>query len=175
MLLHHPWIANSNTSTTPTIKSVKKSNSTVLNNYLHKALEKDDTITLDISRSMKLMSPTSPLSHINSPLSPPPIPPPHHLISPIINQHYDLHQQSPTKQQKSPSLFAKKSFASIHQQPRNNNPGLLTRQSMPVLVTNRQDQQNENISLPHVHNLIECSFPKGKGKFIQVCFSYHVY
>ncbi|KAG2197477.1 hypothetical protein INT47_003085 [Mucor saturninus] len=51
---------------------------------------------------------------------------------------------------------------------------LITRQSMPIVSNQyqqqqkQQQQQERDQSSPHVHNLIECSFPKGAGQ-CKVC------
>lgn len=155
MLLHHPWVtASPSTSSSTITKHVRKSNSTILNHYLQKTIEKDDTIVLgNYSPSSPYY--TSPIhSQQQHPLSP------SHLKQPSPPPHSDL----PTFQTKSISSFANK----FNKRSTNLNAvGLTARQSMPAIVLNKQ--QTHDIPLtPHVHNLIDCSFPKGAGQ-CKVC------
>jgi serine/threonine protein kinase len=144
-LLHHPWVTQQSTiPPTCPITPVARSNSTILNNYLKKTTKKDDKIILDTSNPMKIMSP-SPVAPYYSPIS-----------NTLIRQH-ELPTFQPSK-----SLFASK-----FNQRQDGKKSLLTRQSMPI-VSNQYQQQQKQEHIPHVHNLIECSFPKGKDITIKM-------
>lgn len=139
MLLHHPWVTASPSSSTTT-KHVRKSNSTILNHYLQKTTEKDDTIALGNNSPSPSPYYTSPINAQQHPLST------NHLKQ-SSPPHCDL-----------PTLQSKSSFANKLNKRNPAAVGLTARQSMPAIVVNKQ----HDIPLtPHVHNLIDCSFPKG--------------
>ncbi|KAG2234680.1 hypothetical protein INT48_005832 [Thamnidium elegans] len=149
-LLHHPWVTQQPVMTTPLVspiipKPVTRDNSTILDNYLKKNTQKDDKIIIDTSRE----SNSPPVPHC----SPIPPTPPHHLLSP--------------KDHSLPSFQSKSLFANKFSQRQRGEGTLLSRQSMPVVSNQFQQQQQVGLS-PHVHNLIECSFPKGAGQ-CKVC------
>lgn len=140
MLLHHPWVTVSPSSSTTT-KHVRKSNSTILNHYLQKTTEKDDTIALGNNSPSSSPYYTSPINAQQHPLST------NHLKQ-SSPPHCDL-----------PTFQSKSSFANKLNKRNPAAVGLTARQSMPAIVVNKQ----HDIPLtPHVHNLIDCSFPKGK-------------
>lgn len=157
MLLHHPWVtaspSTSNSSSTAT-KHVRKSNSTILNHYLQKTTEKDDTIVLGNHSPAPSSSPyyTSPI-HSHQQQQQHSLSPTSHIKQPSPPPHGDL----PTFQTKSISSFANK----FNKRSTNVNAvGLTARQSMPAIVLNKQQPHDIPLT-PHVHNLIDCSFPKG--------------
>lgn len=149
-------------ATTNTTKQVTRTNSIMLNSYLK--IKRDDKVMIPdvpkpkprISSSMKISSPISVV--------------PHHHHSPIIPSP-PTHSVSP-KDHSLPSFQSKSVFASKFNQRQRGEGALLARQSMPIVSNQyqqhlRQQQQEkqdrqEQGSTSHVHNLIECSFPKGK-------------
>lgn len=159
-LLHHPWVTQQPVTTAPLVspiipKPVTRNNSTILDNYLKKNTQKDDKIIIDTSTRKS----NSPLVPHCSPIPSPPstttaTSPPHHSLSP--------------KDHSLPSFQSKSLFANKFSQRQRGEGTLLTRQSMPVVSNQFQQQQQKKQQeqqaglSPHVHNLIECSFPKGK-------------
>jgi serine/threonine protein kinase len=149
-LLLHPWVVQSATPMmSPITPQVRKSNSTILNNYVQKTVSKDDMLILDsqiIPRGSHSMKVTSPSSNITLP-PPPPLP--------AHNQQSATSFSLSTLQSK--SLFVNK----FNQRQYNGNS--MARQSMPAIVVTATNQPTTTTKQQdHVHNLIECSFPKGK-------------
>lgn len=154
-LLHHPWVLQSSSIiTSPITPQVRRrSNSTILNNYLQKKISQDDLDINIIPRGSSSMKVTLPSSSNNNNFVLPPPPQP-------LPQHQGTSPSLPTIQSK--SLFVNK-FHQQRQQQHNGAGALLARQSMPAIVVAAANQaKQQESSLPHVHNLIECSFPKGK-------------
>ncbi|KAL7320772.1 Protein kinase of the Mitotic Exit Network [Mucor circinelloides] len=78
-LMHHPWVSQKDRNAppppnTPSTPTALNNNSTILQNYLKKAVQKDDNLTLDIDRLPKrknsAASVASPISNISSPIAP---------------------------------------------------------------------------------------------------------
>ncbi|KAI9253095.1 kinase-like domain-containing protein [Helicostylum pulchrum] len=166
-LLYHPWVTQQPVTTTPLVSPIipkpeTRNNSTILDSYLKKNTQKDDKIIIDTSREYN--SPPvprcSPIPPNTTATATTTTTPPHHSLSP--------------KDHSLPSFQSKSLFANKFSQRQRGEGALLTRQSMPVVSNQfqqqqQQKQQEQQAGLsPHVHNLIECSFPKGAGK-CKVC------
>lgn len=77
--MHHPWVSQKDRNAppppnTPSTPTASNNNSTILQNYLKKAVQKDDNLTLDIDRLPKrknsAASVASPINNISSPIAP---------------------------------------------------------------------------------------------------------
>lgn len=130
-LLHHPWILKNE-------KTPHKSNSTILQNYLQKTTKQDDQFIMadyPLTIQKHAPSPSSTSPHTPYPSSSP------------MSSRTQQHQLDSSAIPPITSKFVSK----LNQQ-----SALKARQSMPIVANYQQSPPQQ-----HVHDLIECSFPKG--------------